>query len=53
MDKAIADAESKISRLIKLSIKDSLTRYETIEQIRIDVSEGLKSIDPLFVESDA
>ncbi|PIF47817.1 hypothetical protein CLU80_0037 [Pseudomonas sp. 29] len=52
MDKAIADSEYKISMLIKLSIKVSLTTYQTIEQIRIDVSEGLKSIDPLFVESD-
>lgn len=52
MDKAIADTESKISRLIKLSIKVSLTTYETVEQIRGAVSEGLKSIDPLFVESD-
>lgn len=52
MDKAIADSEYKISMLIKLSIKVSLTTYQTIEQIRIDVSEGLKSIDPLFVGSD-
>ncbi len=52
MDKAIADSEYQISMLIKLSIKVSLTTYQTIEQIRNDVSEGLKSIDPLFVESD-
>jgi len=52
MDKAIADTESKISKLIKLSIKVSLTTYETIDQIRGAVSEGLKSIDPLFAESD-
>ncbi|CAI8749666.1 hypothetical protein [Pseudomonas sp. IT-P260] len=52
MDNAIVDSEYKVKRLIKLSIKVSLTTYETIEQIRGDVSEGLKSIDPLFVESD-
>ncbi|MBC3272275.1 hypothetical protein HU765_20260 [Pseudomonas sp. SWRI81] len=50
LDEAIVEMEDAIGKLIKLSIKVSLTTYTSIEQIRSDVSEGLESIHPFFAE---
>lgn len=53
LNKAIAETEDAISKLIKLSIRVSLTTYTTVDQVRTDVSEGLESIHPFFAEINA
>ncbi|WP_460060104.1 hypothetical protein [Pseudomonas sp. H2_H09] len=51
LDVAIRTTEDAINMLIKLSIKVSLSTYDTIEQVRHEVSQGLESIHPFFAGS--